>query len=238
MTMYHGKILIQMTGVLGIFFIIFKKRNDLLISQVCSMHKKNCALSYSHTPLCLFLIAFISSLVLMRLMNLEKISFKLEIFKKLFFYLLDHYHCKGSILFQKPSYATRLTEAVLKAALELGYPIKDLNKGLTTGFTIPYLNLNKFGQRWTSDQYLKLSGKTRKNLKVITSAVAEKILLRNNFEAYGVRFRKGGKIYKIFANQEIILSSGTIGSAKLLMMSGIGPDEVLSKTNVCFKSLF
>lgn len=120
----------------------------------------------------------------------------------------------------------------MKAASEIGYATKDLNEDLTTGFSIPYLNLNKFGQRWTSDQYLKLSGKTRKNLKVVTSAVAEKILLRNNFEAYGVRFRKGGKIYEIFANQEIILSSGTVGSAKLLMLSGIGPKEVLSRAKV------
>lgn len=96
----------------------------------------------------------------------------------------------------------------------------------------PYLNLNRFNQRWTSDQYLKFCRKSRKNLKVITNAVAEKILLRDGFEAYGIQFVRNKKTELVFAREEIIISAGTIGSAKLLMLSGIGPEKILKRAKV------
>lgn len=40
---------------------------------------------------------------------------------------------------------------------------------------------------------------------------------------------------QVFATKEVILSAGTFGSPKLLMLSGIGPHDLLNDTGVCPK---
>lgn len=50
--------------------------------------------------------------------------------------------------------------------------------------------------------------------------------------AYGVRFERFGKIGTITASKEIIISSGAVNSPKILMMSGIGPEEHLNELKV------
>lgn len=128
-----------------------------------------------------------------------------------------------------------MSDAILDAAKELGYGLNDLNWKTSTGFMKPFLNLNKMGTRWTSDQYLKGVMTKRKNVKILTHAIVEKILLLDNYEAYGVSVRTiCGQSLTIHANKEIIVSAGTIGSPKLLMLSGIGPKNSLHESNVSF----
>jgi len=43
---------------------------------------------------------------------------------------------------------------------------------------------------------------------------------------------KGGTRYFIRANKEVILSAGSIGSAQLLMLSGIGPKDHLTEMGI------
>lgn len=50
--------------------------------------------------------------------------------------------------------------------------------------------------------------------------------------AYGVQYSKLGLVKTARARKEVILSSGTIGSAQLLMLSGIGPKEHLQELNI------
>ena len=50
--------------------------------------------------------------------------------------------------------------------------------------------------------------------------------------AVGVEMTKGGQQHNIRANREVILSAGVIGSAQLLMLSGVGPKEDLEKLKV------
>jgi hypothetical protein len=47
-----------------------------------------------------------------------------------------------------------------------------------------------------------------------------------------VEFKKGDKVMSVKANKEVILSAGAVGSAKLLMLSGIGPKEHLEQLKV------
>jgi choline dehydrogenase len=62
----------------------------------------------------------------------------------------------------------------------------------------------------------------RPNLRVLTNALVERIVLRNG-RAVGVRYRAGGRSAELFAEREIILSAGAVGSPHVLMLSGIGP---------------
>jgi choline dehydrogenase len=66
----------------------------------------------------------------------------------------------------------------------------------------------------------------RGNLTVLTEATVERIVFNGN-RAIGVEFAWNGKMRKIQAALEVILSQGAIQTPKLLMQSGIGhPDEL------------
>ena len=47
--------------------------------------------------------------------------------------------------------------------------------------------------------------------------------------AYGVEFMRDERIFRIRAKKEVILSAGAINSPQILMLSGVGPQEHLSK---------
>lgn len=48
------------------------------------------------------------------------------------------------------------------------------------------------------------------------------MLLRSEFEAYGVKFISIGKEFIATARKGVVLSAGTVGTPKILMLSGIG----------------
>jgi choline dehydrogenase-like flavoprotein len=66
----------------------------------------------------------------------------------------------------------------------------------------------------------------RPNLRVVTRAMAHKILVEDG-RATGLRFRHKGRIVEARARREVILSAGAFGSPQLLLLSGIGPEEEL-----------
>lgn len=71
----------------------------------------------------------------------------------------------------------------------------------------------------------------RPNLKVLTEALAGRVLLENN-TATGVEFHHNGKKLQVKATKEVILSGGVINSPQLLELSGIGDPEVLKAAGV------
>jgi choline dehydrogenase-like flavoprotein len=71
----------------------------------------------------------------------------------------------------------------------------------------------------------------RPNLKVLTEALASRVLLDGN-SATGVEFMHDGKKHSINASKEVILSGGTVNSPQLLELSGIGDPEVLKAAGV------
>lgn len=58
------------------------------------------------------------------------------------------------------------------------------------------------------------------------------VLIKDGFEAYGVQYRKFGETYRVRANKGVILSAGVVGTPKILMLSGIGPEEHLRSHGV------
>ena len=47
-----------------------------------------------------------------------------------------------------------------------------------------------------------------------------------------MEFKKGDKVMSVKANKEVILSAGAVGSAQILMLSGVGPKEHLEQLKV------
>ena len=69
------------------------------------------------------------------------------------------------------------------------------------------------------------------SIKVYHHALAKKVLF-DNITAVGVLVETGGKPYILRARREVILSAGAIQSPQLLMVSGVGPKDVLDGFNI------
>lgn len=85
----------------------------------------------------------------------------------------------------------------------------------------------------TAEAYLR-PAKDRPNLKVAKLATVTKVLLDpQTLRVYGVEVATSeNKLINVYATKEVILSAGTMNSPKILMQSGIGPKEELSKFGI------
>lgn len=72
---------------------------------------------------------------------------------------------------------------------------------------------------------------SRPNLKVITHAVSDRVLLEGR-RATGVAYHQGNQLRQVRARREVVLTGGAFGSPQLLMLSGIGPVEELKRHGV------
>ncbi|KAF4631968.1 hypothetical protein G7Y89_g6161 [Cudoniella acicularis] len=77
----------------------------------------------------------------------------------------------------------------------------------------------------------------RTNLKLLTGTRVNKVLFDNsygNLIANGVRMvsHADGTVAKAYANREVILAAGGVFTPHLLLLSGIGPQDVLAAANV------
>lgn len=99
------------------------------------------------------------------------------------------------------------------------------------------------GARWSSYSAFLKKERFRSNLHVVTHAHVQKILIDESKQAYGVQYTKHGRTVVVSVTKEIILSAGTLGSAKILMLSGVGKKEDLEPLGVrysyiCYKNIY
>lgn len=127
-------------------------------------------------------------------------------------------------------YHTKLAKAFLKAGEELGYKIVDYNGQNQIGFSYIQANMNRGTRCSAAKAYLQSIN--RSNLEIITGARVIKVLIDSNKQAYGVEYVQNDKFKKVTCKKEVILSAGTIDSAKLLMLSGIGPRDHLEELGI------
>jgi len=124
----------------------------------------------------------------------------------------------------------RVTRAFVEAAQSAGYTFnEDYNANTQAG--VSYLQFTQHrGRRWSAaDAFLRpLLG--RPNLKLLLHAVVERIDTRSG-RAVAVIFRHKGKTHRIAAHN-IVLSAGSINSPKILMLSGIGDPEELTRHGI------
>tara|TARA_B100001057_G_scaffold302616_1_gene302815 strand:- start:124 stop:1776 length:1653 start_codon:yes stop_codon:yes gene_type:complete len=140
----------------------------------------------------------------------------------------------GSLQVTDLNYKHPLCEAFMDGAEELGIPRNpDYNGALQEG--ISYVQRTTYRRRRVSTARAFLNPvKKKSNLKVVTNAFVTRILLTNK-TAHGVEFSKGGrggKLSKVSAKKEVILSGGTINSPQLLQLSGIGEPELLRSLGI------
>ncbi len=116
-----------------------------------------------------------------------------------------------------------LTARFLKAAEAVGIPYReDYNTPEQDGAALAQVTQRGGRRHSVADAYLR-PALWRQNLRVRTGATVERIELSGG-RATGVRYRdRLGRIRTVYAEREVLLSAGSIGSPQLLMLSGIGP---------------
>ncbi|XP_030745091.1 glucose dehydrogenase [FAD, quinone]-like isoform X2 [Sitophilus oryzae] len=127
---------------------------------------------------------------------------------------------------------TILPDILLKAVVNLGYETPKENLNCQLGYSKPKTILHN-GKRWTTAELIK-QGKIT-NIDIRYGCVVEEIMMKSNFEAYGVKYRYSGRKYVVYAKLGVILSAGVIGSAKILMLSGIGQKKHLKEVQIPLK---
>lgn len=138
----------------------------------------------------------------------------------------------GPLRVSRISAQSMLGEPVLTAAQHLGYCIsEDLNGAQTEGFSISDITVDAHGRRSSTARAFLGPARRRRNLTVIRSATASKVLIQSA-RAVGLEFVHAGRRSRAHARREVILSCGTYNTPKLLMLSGIGSAAELSKHQI------
>jgi choline dehydrogenase-like flavoprotein len=143
----------------------------------------------------------------------------------------DHYGKDGPLRLSMLDTPHPLTRAFKDAFVDRGV---DANEGFRRpdlqGVGCPMVTQSN-GRRWSvADAYLH-PAMSRPNLRVVTNALATRVLLDND-RAVGIQYRQDGEELSAFAPGEVILCGGVINSPQLLMLSGIGPGEHLKGVGV------
>jgi len=78
---------------------------------------------------------------------------------------------------------------------------------------------------------------TQISFKKVLQPMLIQIHLDSTGKAYGVTYLRHGQERFVRARKEVIVSAGTIGSAKLLLLSGIGPKQHLKSVGVSLTTI-
>lgn len=124
-----------------------------------------------------------------------------------------------------------MCEVFYKAAEQAGFSINhDFNSGEQEGVG-PYHVTQKDGRRHSAAAAYLNPVINRPNLTVITEAHATKLLMDGQ-EVTGVRYHHEGLEHDLHAKHEVILAGGAINTPHLMLVSGIGPKEELTKFGI------
>lgn len=144
----------------------------------------------------------------------------------------DAYHgTDGPLGVSMPRATLPVCDAFVRAAQEYGMPYNpDFNGRHQRGVGFYQLTQRDARRSSAAVAFLK-PAESRENLTVMTGAQATRIRIENG-TATGVQITRQGQQEVIRATREVIVSSGTIGSPRLLMLSGIGPADHLRSVGI------
>ncbi|RWP00484.1 GMC family oxidoreductase N-terminal domain-containing protein [Mesorhizobium sp.] len=148
-------------------------------------------------------------------------------------YANDFHGDQGPLGVSNPIAPLPICEAYFRAGQEMGIPFNpDFNGMAQEG--VGYYQLTQKDARRSSASVAYLRPiRARKNLTIRTDMLVTRIVIDKG-RAVGVEIvdRPGGEKKILRAEREVIVSSGAIGSPKLLMQSGIGPADHLKSVGV------
>lgn len=142
----------------------------------------------------------------------------------------------GDLRVELPDYTGSAREFV-RAGMDLGYPNVDLNAPFQEGFDVVRYPLLR-GVRQAPYKAFLEPARSRPSLTIMKFARVTRVLFRDQNVAYGVEVDRHGRVFTAEARREVIVSSGSVGTPKVLMLSGVGPRAHLESLNVSLAKLF
>jgi choline dehydrogenase-like flavoprotein len=132
---------------------------------------------------------------------------------------------------EHPRLRWEILDRIREAAEQAGIPsIDDFNGGDNTGAS--YFQVNqKRGRRWSAARAFLKPVMSRRNLRVVTGALVDRIEIVDG-RAHAIHYHKEGQAFLAVASSEIILSAGAVGTPCILERSGIGDGEALKARGV------
>ncbi len=108
------------------------------------------------------------------------------------------------------------------------------------------LSTDGHARRGTRERVLDVARRYPDRLKIVMNALATRVILDADRRAIGVEFLQGERLYRahtppsgqtgerraLYASREVILAGGAFNSPQILMLSGIGPPEVLRRHGI------
>ena len=144
----------------------------------------------------------------------------------------DYHGCDGRLVVDGPSAPHPVSERIIEAAVQAGVPRTDDFNGARQEGTGWYQVTASQGQRQSASHCFLAPELGRENLSVLTGHSALRIRIENR-RAGAVEARDAtGRDLLVRARREIILTAGSFHSPKLLMLSGIGPRDVLERHGI------
>ena len=143
----------------------------------------------------------------------------------------QEYGTEGQVVVSEIKNPPKMARVFVEAMDEIGVPAtRDFNGEAGVGAGIAHVT-NWKGFRFSTARGYLHPIRHRKNLTILTEAEVEKILIQDR-RATGVRYRHKGAVHEAQAKGEVVLSASTFNSAKLLMLSGIGPADHLTQLGI------
>ena len=128
----------------------------------------------------------------------------------------------GPIGVSTPTPVNPISAAFIEAGRQAGYGLtEDVNGYCQEGFGRFPMNA-AHGYRWGTARGHLRQARRRRNLRILTGSVAERIEFRGK-RAVAVHYRRGGRLARAAVRREAVVSAGPFNGPKLLMHSGIGP---------------
>jgi choline dehydrogenase len=124
-----------------------------------------------------------------------------------------------------------ICDAYIRAAQELGIPARDDFNGEQQEGAGYFQLTARNGWRCSAATAFLRPAMRRRNLRVVTRALAHRVVLEGR-RAVGVVYAHGDRTVVAAAGREVILAAGAISSPHLLELSGIGRGPVLQKLGI------
>ena len=154
-----------------------------------------------------------------------------------YFQLLKARQAGGEWRVEKQRLSWGVLDAFALAAQQAGIPSSnDFNQGNNEG--VGYFDVNqKSGWRWnTAQAFLRPTCFARPNFELWTQAQVAGLVIETDADGgkrcTGVKVWDGHQLVTATATREVALSAGSIGSAQILQLSGIGPGKDLKQVGV------
>jgi choline dehydrogenase len=143
----------------------------------------------------------------------------------------DTHGVGGELRIEAPRVHWDLLDAFRKAAEQAGIKsVADFNTGDNEGCCAFHVN-QKRGRRWSAARAFLKPALHRRNLRLETGCLVEAVVFAGR-RAAGVRWRRGGETRTARCRGEIILAAGSIGSAQIMLLSGVGPARHLHEHGI------